>query len=242
MRDLFNVSITAVIFVFTWGCASTAPLEPKSWSTFLSIADRLAYQTKTEIPPELKEKRLQYIDNQRSEYQKIMDKIDSKLDDLRRTAEKNSTVTLWTGGAGIASGVAATTLVVASPANAVWVAGLTAFGTGVMTFQTRAALEGYSRDAVARVYNEIIAKIQDATSQIGVDFEFLRSNVESTGDVFDKRAGELDQRIIRLHTAAILTPLIVGTDQDIEELKRRNVELQSQIDEIKKKTGITTSQ
>jgi len=164
------------------------------------------------------------------------------LDELRRTADNRSNLTLFTGGAGIASGVAATTLAVASPANVVWVAGLSAFGTGVLSFQTRAALEGFSRDAVARVYNDTITRTQGTIAQIGADFEFLRQHVDSLDDSFDKRAGELDNRIVSLRSAAILTPLIIGTDQDIEELKKRNVEIlkqleetQKQVDELKKK-------
>ena len=85
---------------------------------------------------------------------------------------------------------------------------------------------------------------QKSTSQIGADFEFLRQYVDLTGDVFDKRAGELDGRIVSLYSTAILTPLIVGADQDVEELKRRNAEIlkkledaQKQIDELKKNTG-----
>lgn len=239
--------MTAVIFfiiVLTVGCSTTYPPKPTGWSAFPSrpISDLITKAA--EVSPELKVARLKYIEKKQSEFLEIMTVIDKKLDDLRRTADKNSALTLWTGGAGIASGVAATTLAVASPANVVWVAGLSAFGTGVLTFQTRAALEGYSRDAVARVYNQTITKIQKSTSQIGADFEFLRQYVDLTGDVFDKRAGELDGRIVSLYSTAILTPLIVGADQDVEELKRRNAEIlkkledaQKQIDELKKNTG-----
>lgn len=229
--------LTAIIILFiiiSSSCSSIHSLQPTGWSAFPSRPESdLSQKSSKNLTNELKVARLQYLEKKQFEFFKIMKIIDIKLEKLRCTADKNSAITLLTGGAGIASAVAATTLAVASPANTVWVAGLSAFGSGVMTFQMRAALEGYSRDAVARAYTETIAKIGETTAQIGADFDFLRKNIESTDDRFDKRAGELDEKIIKLYTASVLTPLIAGTDQDIEDLKRRNAEIQQQLKELK---------
>lgn len=228
------VTFLHIFAIFFIGCSSASLPIPIGWSTFLTPAERIEYLENRTVTSEIQQKREQYIEKKHSEFTQIMNVLNNKLEELRNKADNNSNLTLWSGGLGVASGVAATTLVVASPANAIWVTGLSTFGTGVLTFQSRAALEGYSRDAVARVYNQIITKISQASILIGNDFEFLRQNVKSSGDDFDERAGELDKRIIELHSAAILTPLIVGIDQDIAELKRTNAEIKEMLDQAQK--------
>ncbi len=66
--------------------------------------------------------------------------------EIDKMGKRYSGATLSMSGAGIASGIAATSLAVASPANAAVVAGLTGFGSGMAAFQTMYADEGFARD------------------------------------------------------------------------------------------------
>jgi len=218
------------------GCASSQ-LRVPSWQSQRT----LMLKSRGVLPPSDAKPSEQDI----AERQKYLDKLEKSHEDinalarktlghLKRQANNNSKLTLATGGVGIASGIAAGALVVASPANAVWVAALTGVGAGALSFQTRAALEGFSRDAVARVYNDTITRMAAADTQYQASYQELVANKTTWTDAkWDEVAGAAEVSLQKYRSAATLVALPSGTEE-VETLKQRNVELTSQLDQLQK--------
>ena len=103
------------------------------------------------------------------------------------------------------AGVAAAVLVAASPANAATVAGLTAFGSGVTGFQTMAAAEGISREAVARVHATQLDHARKAESAFQA--EYLKLVITAPETDWESAARAAESALMRLSSAAMLVSL-----------------------------------
>ena len=175
-----------------------------------------------------KKKRKEHLENLTKTHADITAIGAKTLGKLKREAEHNSARTLWTGGVGIAAGIAAGALVVASPANVVWVTALTGIGAGTLSFQTRAALEGMSREAVARVYNDTLTKLTLYETQFEASYELLWANqtIYLPG-IWDAEAAKAEVSLEKYRSAAMLVSLPSATE-DATAIMQRQVELMEQ--------------
>lgn len=165
-------------------------------------------------------------------FEEISNQAQVTLRGLQRKADNYSELTLGTGAVGIGAGVAAGALVVASPANIVWVTALTGIGAGAVSFQTRTALEGFSRDVVARVYNETLVKLNSHAKEFGDAAAKMRASHNDTDtSAWNTAQGQAVAALVNLQTAALLIPIATGPS-DTAELKKQNEELLAALKQI----------
>ncbi len=191
--------------------------------------------TKSTVPPGEVKRRAARIGELDSTYTATKKDAAKTLRRLEQQADHHGKIAVGTGGVGIAAGIAAGALVVASPANAVWVAALTGVGTGALSFQTRMALEGFSRDAVAQVYNDTITRMREADGEYLAAIKVLISHKEDwAAGKWDAEEAKAAQALGRFSSAASIVPLPAGS-AEVESLKQKNVELNTKIEELQRK-------
>ncbi len=127
-----------------------------------------------EIPAPVVQARRNYLEIKELYVELLKAAIDLKIAELNKQARQAGYFALGNKAVGIGSGIASTALVVASPANAVWVAGLTTFSTGLIAFEGRAEELGFST-LIANIKNDAIKeKAESALLEFNeINFEYL---------------------------------------------------------------------
>lgn len=95
-----------------------------------------------------------------------LDKVSKRTESLEKDGKLFSTISLGIQLVGIAAGIAATALVVASPANAAWVAALTGVSSGAATYTLASSNEGFTRRDAISYQNNIKQKTQDSLKKV----------------------------------------------------------------------------
>lgn len=155
------------------------------------------------IPPTVAEARREYLKGKEIQVNKLKAGINKKITILEKQAKEVGYFAVSLKGMGISAGIASTALVAASPANAVWVAGLGAFTTGALAFEGRAEEVGFSTG----IYNAIndVVKEQATSALLGfkeINFEYLWSYAShASQDEWTIKMQELGKAIIQLEVA-----------------------------------------
>lgn len=115
--------------------------------------------------------------------------------------------------AGLLAGVAGAALVVASPANAVWVAALSGFSGAANGFTASSAQEGFSKSVIASYIKPVIEEVGTAVS--GFSLTKARQYMWDDAD-FDKFALAMEEQRTKVNAIKIapvkLTQPITGSD------------------------------
>ena len=184
-----------------------------------------------------------YITGLKATHKSIENKASKLFEEIRDLADQNSETSLAVSTVGILSGITATALVVASPANSVWVAGFTGASTGALGYQTRLAQEGFTRDAVQREFERLASEYKAANAEFGEALAILQVNLNST-DLTEWNGGiaKAEKSLNEMETLVTLGYLPAGIVEDLEKIKMRDEEilnqikiLQNQNNELKKK-------
>ncbi len=104
----------------------------------------------------------EFVKNLETQHDLITAKVQQALKIMKKEADQRSVLRLSLDGAGILAGIASAGLIVASPANAVTVAVLNGFATGVLAFETSTGAEGLNRASMLIVYNNTMRQMVDA--------------------------------------------------------------------------------
>jgi hypothetical protein len=208
------------------------------WSSYQNDADgriRAEYKaspTQAEINNQLPSRNT-YIISLKMTHKLIEKRAISLFNELRSLANKKSITSLSVSTVGVLSGIAATTLLVASPANIIWVTGLTGLSTGALGYQTRLAQEGFSREAVQREFEKIASEYKDANSEFGDALAILQANLNST-NVTDWNLGvsKAEKSLSTMETLTTLGYLPKGTQEDLNKIKAKDEEILNQIKQL----------
>ncbi|MFN9845216.1 MAG: hypothetical protein ACK539_15490 [Planctomycetota bacterium] len=199
-------SATLIEQVPTW--KRTKPAEPQvavQVNTMLAEdlpqdASQLLQQgSAVEYLRTLRADRQAHLDLLRASHSNVTKGAQEVLASLKEQALGYSTVRLWTGGTGVTAGIAAAVLVVASPANAATVAGLTSLGSGVVGFQASLAAEGMTREAVAKVHETVRKQVSKADNQFRNAFAKLLP--KASLDDWETAAHEAETALLMMASA-----------------------------------------
>ena len=172
----------------------------------------------------------------KEEYNSASTKAEESLNNLKKRADKRSGGMLWTSAAGIASGLTASVLLVASPANAVWAAAFTGFSTGILAFQDQLSEEGYSRLAVARIHETTQKTIIDANTKYLTNVLILQTRIEGSNALskedWNKYLALAWEAIAEMTSAARFTSMSMGTSADVQQIKKQNEEILEKLKKI----------
>ena len=223
-----KVMLLIIPMFFLIGCA---PALYKPNLSFLKTES----PTVTEDPQKRTEARDKQLNDLSAEYTKALTEAQGRLNTLKGQADRRSGATLLTSVAGIASGITASVLLVASPANAVWAAAFTGFGTGVLTFQTEMFNEGYSRQTIARIYQDTMNKMVAANEQYETNSNSLvQGKLTLSANDWNNHLALASGAIIKMHAATIFVPLPIATPEDIAELKKQVEDLNAKVSKTPK--------
>ena len=227
-----KMTLIIIPMFFLIGCAYT-PAYKLNFSSLKSESSTLTKRLTAEQRTEARDKQL---DDLSAEYTKALPEAQGRLNTLKGQADRRSGATLGTSLAGIASGITAGVLLVASPANAVWAAAFTGFGTGVLSFQAQMFNEGYSRQTIARIYEDTMNKMAAANEQYETNRHFLVQGKDTLStDDWNRYLALASGAIIKMHAATIFVPLPIGTPDDLEDLKKNNAELKKLVEDLNAK-------
>ena len=193
------------------GCSST-PLEsipvwrkPKVDTKSPDFVALTAPQKSAFEKEAVEKERNDYLARLKKSFEQVMYAAQSTLDGLARKADRYSKVDLGIGLSGVVSGVAAAILVVASPANAATVAGLTAWGAGATGYQTSLASAGFSREIIAKVHQDLYVKI---TTQVAAyNDAYLKLDVTVDDSVWEENARKAEAALAQIISLAMLVPM-----------------------------------
>jgi len=160
------------------------------------------------IPAPVVQARRNYLEIKELYVELLKAAIDLKIAGLNKQARQAGYFALGNKAVGIGSGIASAALVVASPANAVWVAGLTTFSTGLIAFEGRAEELGFST-LVANIKNDAIKK--KAAKALGgfneINFEYLYPySSNATQKDWTTAMQKIGNAILKLEVALRYTP------------------------------------
>ncbi|MBI3877301.1 MAG: hypothetical protein HY300_15315 [Verrucomicrobia bacterium] len=170
-----------------------------------------------------------------------------ELEQVVGRANKYGGEKVWLGRAGLASGIAAGALIVANPANAVWVAALTGFAGGVAGFSAVSESEGYSKVLLIRNASEINAKVANAYTNFTTAtlWEMALTN-ERDQVKWETEWSKQHQRVAIVKTA--IDELLVGPIADqaannalLNELKEQNKKLIDLLAQSKSGSGASNT-
>lgn len=152
------------------------------------------------------------------------------LHQVEEDGEYNARLTLGVGVGGTLSGIAAAALVVASPANAVWVATFSGLSAGAVGFQTNAALQGFSREAKVAVYNELRGELKAAQAEVDAAFDKLNQALtDPDPQIWQQAVLRTSQKLNMLRAAALYPPTAaVGPFDDTNTARLDQIEKQLQ--------------
>ncbi len=152
----------------------------------------------------------------RTWYHEVSKNAAEVQDDMRKEADLFSATHLTVGGVGVAAGIAAAALVVASPANAVWVSALSGTAAGAAGYQTSLATQGLSREAVAEAYKAYSETFTNSTGTYADDMAKLNACLKCPDDQWFARRGTVEADIIRLQALALSPPMRQG-EKELQE-------------------------
>jgi len=179
------------------------------------------------------EERKRTLEALKTQYLYAFSLASDRLNTLKTQADRRTQFTVGTSLAGIASGLTATVLLVASPANAVWASGFAGFSTGVLGFQSQMYEEGYSRQTIARIYEATMNKMVAAYEEYGTNYSALEKGIDDLEpDKWNEHLSLASGAIVKLHAASVFVPLPMGAAEDIAELKKSNAELKKRLEDI----------
>jgi hypothetical protein len=93
--------------------------------------------------------------------------------------------------------------------------------------------EGYSRPAIARIYEATMNKMVAAYEEYGTNVFALDKGIDGLNTKeWNERLALASGAIVKLDAASIFVPLPMGTAEDIAELKKRNTELNKRLDDM----------
>jgi len=226
------------LFAFSVGCASISE-DRLAIDSFQPWASRQLENGRLKVnltgdmskpSTKLLEERNKYLSEIQVAHKSIQKEAAALFEEIRSSADNNSETSLTVSGIGIASGIAATALVVASPANAVWVAGLSGVSTGALGYQTRLAQEGFTRDAVYREFERLASEYKTANSEFGEALSILKSNVNTTDfKKWDEGVALAEKSLKEMESTVTLKYLPTGLAEDLEKIKNRDEEILKQI-------------
>jgi PKD repeat protein len=112
------------------------------------------------------------------------------------------------GWAGLGAGIAASALVVASPANVVWVAGLSSFAGGAGLFSSVAGEQGFTKYAVAQAMIPVVGEHANAYTNFSTAKlrELLYANAPSAEFDAEMKVQEGYAAIIRVDAQTLQSP------------------------------------
>lgn len=167
-----------------------------------------------------------YINWINKSYAEFQNGYDWTMDELNKQAVGSSLVRIGTTGSGIAAGIAATALVVASPANAVWVAGLGGFSTGILGIQSVVTREGYSKVAFARVLKKYKEKLDKLLVEYNKSYtELLKAKDEQDNDKkWVTAQANVENTLRSLYFEVFNPPLSEYREGDLNEEERKAIE------------------
>jgi hypothetical protein len=227
------------------GCASSMPMS-HTWLSIKGTLQPLVAKERGQVAniPDQKvlEAREKYLADIKQEFIDLDKLGNESLNGLLTKADRNSRTSIAVGTLGALSGITAGVLLVASPANAVWAAAFTGFGTGALGFQTRMAMEGYSRPAIARLFTNAILRCEKAKAEFLTAYNTLvslKGNPDS--EQWDKNAGAAELALLKLRSEVLRVSLPMGEEEDLvwqrkamEEFSTQLNQVQQTVNEIKK--------
>ena len=219
------------------GCANKHVTVP-SWNAFQAPLKKQGNEfvesplNEAPLTQDDQNQRKQYLTELDASYTKITGIAEKTLKQLHKEADHYSRLTLGTGVVGIGASIAAGALVVASPANAVWVAVFTGIGAGSISFQTRTALEGFSRDSVAQIYNDTLSKLNTSASEFQSGYYSLKVlQSSSKRSEWFEAAARSEKALQNYYVTALLLPLPTSS-ASAEQLKQQNEAFKKQLDDL----------
>lgn len=154
-----------------------------------------------------------YLDERYAYMAVLKSEMDVQIASLEREAKDAGYFDLSLKGVGIGAGIASAALIVASPANAAWVAGLTAVTTGALAFEDKATEVGISTTIAIQKENVLKGAAGEAFNQFGApnsSFEYMcdRSR-KGTDDEWKTAMDTLGSNIAKFEAAVRYTKLDV---------------------------------
>ena len=206
--------LTVLLSVTFLGCGYKLRMVPlQSWPGYKATTlEQYAKEQKT--PPGDTTMRMQYIAGLEDAYLKISKNGVATLSDLKERAEKRSVWIVASGGVGMGSGVTSSALLVASSANAVTAAILTGVASAVIALQSSSVLQGWSPEAIDRIYEPILKNMQDAEKNYQDKSATLLANVDASDSDWAKAANDAMMALDKYNSAMKYMPLAVGQSGD----------------------------
>lgn len=228
MRALVQFPFLILFVAFASGCARTAP----------SISDRLAPQLiamrqaidATSASPVEKQAQKNEIDDKVAMLQKLELDFDTETRLFEKELRKlTRTGNLWgyegvvIKRAGLLAGIGAAALIAASPANAVWIAGLSGFAGAANGYASASGAEGFSKAAVAAYMKPIVERANRAITDFSlVEAQSLlwdRSKLNQFAIAVTKQRTNVNRlRAARLELLQPVTP-VESAEELLEEFK-----------------------
>jgi len=180
--------------------------------------------------------RQEFLDKLNRAYVQINNNANKLLKRMALQADGNTTFRLCLDGAGIGCAIAAGALIVASPANAVWVAALNGVTAGVLAFEASTRQEGVSRDAIVRMYDKAVGDIKQAGETYLTRYEEL---VKETGkanndDKWRDAAAAALSALLKYNHTVMYFPLSYGAAEDLQKLKDAQTVFEQELDKFGK--------
>jgi len=173
--------------------------------------------------------RAKYITDKKTDYKRVRDEAPAVFTKMYEVANGNSRNSLIVSGIGIASGLAASVVLVASPANAVWAAGLSGVATGTLGFQTRLAQEAFTRAAVSREYTRLKSEFDNGANEFSAGMTLLvsyQSDTSTQGTTkWNEGVAKVENGLSRMDRVLIYQFFPMAIDDDLTAIKERDEEI-----------------
>lgn len=195
------------------GCATSKGPSYAAQQSLKSLVDQKVAKTPNEDHTPLRERQ-----NQVNALASAMDAEVKRFEE--RVKELTGEANLWGYEAmgmkriGLAAGIGAAALVVASPANAVWVAALSGFSGGVNGFSAAAETEGYSKGIIAAYVQPIVLELQKEVSDFTLNrarqYMWKEEDREKFADEIDKQAKRVQN--VKILNVKLMQPVMASDE------------------------------
>ncbi|MCW5556096.1 MAG: hypothetical protein KIS67_28565 [Verrucomicrobiae bacterium] len=159
-------------------------------------------------------RRLEAYERLQKEKSALDTKFSVAFDDNQAQAAKIGRWKTGIGISGIASGIAASALIVASPANAVWVSVLSGYAGGVAGMNSVFDNNGYSREQIAALETTVVQEYAAVSAEINLEVLFaLANDVATTSEKWLEELGKQNRAMTRLRALALTLKIPTGSSQ-----------------------------
>jgi hypothetical protein len=239
-----SVPLNLLIFlVVLTGCTRTrtSPRLVKEFAPQIDLM-RTSIKNTANISEVEKAAKNNELDAKLAELQKVQDAFDKEMQTFEadlKTLTKNANLWGYEGviikRAGLLSGIGAAALTAASPANAVWIAGLSGFAGAANGYASASGAEGFSKSAVAAYLKPIVKQVNEVALEFSLAEARLYLWNPDDKTKFIEAMGK-QQRVVGRLQAARIQLLQPVTSVEPDENVRSLVETQKAlIEELKKK-------